>query len=313
MDKNKAIELLKQALTEIPKLKAMHYDNQEFKLWLNKIETIIKHGFDEDDYNTFSSVQDKYFIDDLVEDNLLQEVDYPQKLNNFETALKSIIQRYEILGIVGEGDKGGEVEKMDLLTELIEFCRDLKRYRDALINPNSILRKDKKDYPFLKTTLPRKREGESKKYPFLEELLPQKSKEELIEELREKLLLEHGVLKDEIAKLIRRTDINQFNKTWTRALSPVFGTGENKDALSLCIDYSLEAIGRLDKEEERLLQESLEKPKYKKVKEVQQPVNKDEKSAYQKIWSWINTHRILSILAALAAIATIISVVFSLI
>ena len=115
---------------------------------------------------------------------------------------------------------------MDLLTELIEFYRDLKRYRDALINPDSIVRKSPP-----------------------------------IEDLREKLLLEHGVLKDEIAKLIGRTDINQFNKTWTRALSAVFGIGESKDALSLCIDYTLEAIGRLDKEEERLLQESLEKPK----------------------------------------------------
>jgi len=137
---------------------------------------------------------------------------------------------------------------MDLLTELIEFCRDLKRYREALINPDSILTEDKKKGA------------------------PSGNLEELREELRETLVLEHGVLKDEIAKLIGRTDINQFNRTWNRALSRVFGIGENKDALSLCIDYTLEAIGRLDKEEERLLQESLEKPKDVLIKESKEMI-----------------------------------------
>ena len=40
-------------------------------------------------------------------------------------------------------------------------------------------------------------------------------------------------------------------------------------------------------------------------------VKKSKKSTYQRIWKWIDTHRILSILGALAAIATIISVLLS--
>ena len=77
---------------------------------------------------------------------------------------------------------------MDLLKELMELYRDLKRYKDALIDPISILTKDNKDYPFSNVALPTKRAEESKKYPFLEELLPQKSKEVLIEELREEIV-----------------------------------------------------------------------------------------------------------------------------
>ena len=139
-------------------------------------------------------------------------------------------------------------EELKLFDELTGFLKELKVYKELLTNPDSKLFEEKRKNELFAA------------FPFLQAALPKKSKEEVKEEVREKLVLKHGVLKDEIAKLIGRTDINQFNRTWNRALSPVFGIGENKDALSLCIDYTLEAIGRLGKEEERLLLESLEKP-----------------------------------------------------
>jgi len=99
MDESKAIELLRQGLTEIPSPKELHYDNQKFKLWCNRVETIIKNGLDDDDYNTFSSVQDEYFLDDIVPKDLKQSVHYSKKLKDYETALKLIIQKYELLRV----------------------------------------------------------------------------------------------------------------------------------------------------------------------------------------------------------------------
>ncbi len=99
MDKKRAIELLRQARSEIPHLRELHYDNQEFKLWRNRVETIIKYGLDEDDYNRLDSVQSKYFPDELEIDHLSLEEDYLPKLNDYEIVLQSIKQKYEILGI----------------------------------------------------------------------------------------------------------------------------------------------------------------------------------------------------------------------
>ncbi len=133
MDKRKALELLKLALDEIPDLREKHYDNQDFELWVSTIENIIKNGLDEDDYNTFESVQPLVFLDGIIE-SLEQSVDYPKKLKDYETALKSIIQKYEILGIeeklqgvnmehpkvfIAHGGKSGALDKLcDFLTNL---------------------------------------------------------------------------------------------------------------------------------------------------------------------------------------------------
>ena len=101
MDKSKAIELLKQALTDIPKLRKLHYNNQEFKLWCAKVETIIKEGLDADDYERLAFVQSKYFLDELGIDLSLEDHSLP-KLNDYETALKSVIQKHETLGVQAE-------------------------------------------------------------------------------------------------------------------------------------------------------------------------------------------------------------------
>ena len=118
MDESKAIELLRQALTEIPNLKELHYDNQKFKLWCNRVETIIKYGLDEDDYNTFESVQSLYFLDDIVDIGIEQSEDYPKKLKDYETALLSIIKKYEMLGI--ETEPEAKVEPPDVIKDFEE-------------------------------------------------------------------------------------------------------------------------------------------------------------------------------------------------
>jgi len=65
------------------------------------------------------------------------------------------------------------------------------------------------------------------------------------------------------------------------------------------------AIGKLEAEGETW-------PSIKdKITQANTGKSKRKKSTYQKIWRWIDTHRILSILGALAAIATIIGVILN--
>jgi len=97
MDKGKAIELLREALNDIPHLRELHYDNQEFKLWHDKVQNIIKAALDTDDLKRFSSWR-AIHVRGWFSDNVYQK-DYLDKLTDYETALKSIIEKHEILGI----------------------------------------------------------------------------------------------------------------------------------------------------------------------------------------------------------------------
>jgi hypothetical protein len=102
MDKSKAIELLKQALGEIPHLRELHYerDKQEFELWRDKVQNIIKAALGPDDLKRFSSRRPVH-VRGWFPDDVYQQ-DYLDKLTDYETALKSIIQKYEILGVETE-------------------------------------------------------------------------------------------------------------------------------------------------------------------------------------------------------------------
>jgi len=96
MDKRRAIELLKQALTEIPHLRELHHDNQEFILWFDRVRDVIKAGLDEDDQQRFPSSR-KVTIVGWPSDDDFQNY-YLNELGYCETALKSIIQKYEVVG-----------------------------------------------------------------------------------------------------------------------------------------------------------------------------------------------------------------------
>jgi len=144
MDKNKTLELLKKALAEVSHLKELHHDNQEFKLWLEKVCDIIKAGLDQDDLQKFSSFQPIH-VGGMFPDNVYQS-DYLKRLQDYETGLKSIIQKYEILGF--EGKPAGRVETKDKTKlplqlfdalqfhpKIIEASRELFKdghYRDAI-------------------------------------------------------------------------------------------------------------------------------------------------------------------------------------
>ena len=145
MDERRAIELLKQALNEIPHLKELRYDNQEFILWFDKVRDIIQAGLDEDDRQRFPSSR-KVTI--TTSGNLPSDDDsqrfYLIMLNHCETALKSIIQKYEILGKEAIHSEVVEPQKSSVTHEektpkeevkqLKQFLQELEKFRQLQIS-----------------------------------------------------------------------------------------------------------------------------------------------------------------------------------
>jgi len=157
---------------------------------------------------------------------------------------------------------------MDLHSEFTKFLKELKDYKEILTNMQSkslnSLVQEKRETPILSFSIRNKSDETVKK--------------EIIEDKREKLVSKHGVLKDEIGKLVGQTNSSQFSKTWNRALSPVFGIEENKNALSLCIDYTLDAIGRLDTERKAAEQSQIDELFKEPEKAKKQPSSKSTES-----------------------------------
>ena len=125
MDKKEAIELLKGALAEVPHLKGLHHDNQEFELWLDKVMDVIKAGLDADDESRFLRLRGpilSVFPD--TPDAVLQG-HYLENLGNHETALKSIIQKHEITEM--------NTSKRTLLADLELFHEKFVRYKQLAI------------------------------------------------------------------------------------------------------------------------------------------------------------------------------------
>jgi uncharacterized protein (TIGR02391 family) len=143
MDKKKAIELLQQAINDIPHLAALSWDNQEFKLWRDKILDILEASFGHNstEYERFSGAFPNVISFD-------DQQDYWDELKMRETALKSIIQKYEILRT--EEKPAEKIEQKDTaqfpikLFDAMEFyprvveasrpCFVSGNYREAILN-----------------------------------------------------------------------------------------------------------------------------------------------------------------------------------
>ncbi len=98
MDKSRAIKLLKQALGKVTHLKTLTLGNQEFELWRKEVLDILEVAFSKNssEYERFAralrSSRSAYTDTERREE-------YNRRLGEYETALKSIIRKYEILGI----------------------------------------------------------------------------------------------------------------------------------------------------------------------------------------------------------------------
>jgi predicted nucleotide-binding protein len=132
MDKIKALKLLEQYVNEVPLLRSLPENSQDYKLWVAKITDIVHAGLEPEDENTFVSAQ--------YEDNIIHvynpgtrnlQTHYQENITEKETALKAIIQKYKLLGveekaiIIQQPPKafivhGGKSGVLDKLCEFIE-------------------------------------------------------------------------------------------------------------------------------------------------------------------------------------------------
>ena len=131
MNRARAVKLLKECLAEISHLKELHHDNQEYKLWIDKTldiinEAIDEEAFDENDKKRFLRGQtlhlDWSWIDeasDKAEQNY-----YLTSLVTYETALKSIIQKYEMLE--------REMEVASIVKPGVSVAEELNRLFDGM-------------------------------------------------------------------------------------------------------------------------------------------------------------------------------------
>lgn len=123
---------------------------------------------------------------------------------------------------------------MDLLKELEQYLEELKKFKKAMANPDSI-RPKKERRNFLDSAL--------------ESRYPQKSNEDLIKELREHLMRKSGAYSNEIIKLSGK---KHFFKgmikydMWEAAFNPRLQCQEI--ALEFCINNTIVAIGKLEAE-----------------------------------------------------------------
>jgi len=108
MDKSKAIELLKQVLSEIPHLRTLNYDNSEFKPWRDRVENIISVALDDNDYQKFSKAG--RLADMRIMGSEVHQSNYAKNLTSCKTALQSIIDKHEILGIETESKATAELK-----------------------------------------------------------------------------------------------------------------------------------------------------------------------------------------------------------
>ena len=144
IDEKRAIELLKQALSEIPHLKELRYDNQEFILWFDKVRDIIRAGLDENDRQRFPSSRKVTITTsgDLPSDDDSQRY-YLIMLNQCETALQSIIQKYEMVGL--EGEPAIAAEPPSRTAEVPNYLFDKMQFHPKVVEASRELFKDGHD------------------------------------------------------------------------------------------------------------------------------------------------------------------------
>lgn len=145
MNKNRAIEILKRKLAEIPHLRTLSLGNEEFELWRTEVIDILETRFGKDstEYGRFlTAVGVLFFAETAAE----KQKEYNRRLDKYETALKSIVRKTE-LSINGEKSavmvepiQTAELtvhlfDKMQFHPKVIEASRELFKdghYRDAI-------------------------------------------------------------------------------------------------------------------------------------------------------------------------------------
>jgi hypothetical protein len=119
MDRDKALELLKQALDEIPKLRTLPPDKQQYQFWYVKVRNILEltFGIASREYDNFARAVG---WDYLVYTNKGKRGKYNKELDAYEIALRAAIHKCELL----ESE-----EKLEYIEQSPEAPKEHKAWR----------------------------------------------------------------------------------------------------------------------------------------------------------------------------------------
>ncbi len=89
MDKTRGIEMLKQALDEVPNLRTLRLGNYELPMWRDRVCRMLEsaYGKESAEYNRFVNAPGTAFI---VRTEMGQDQEYHRQLDCYEEALKSL-------------------------------------------------------------------------------------------------------------------------------------------------------------------------------------------------------------------------------
>ena len=98
MEKQRALDLLETYLQEIEHLRTLHYDNDERRLWVDKVNAVLEAAFGKDsgEYEKFNARPSIVVIEDT---EAFRQKRYQDDLRRHELGIKSVLQKYEIVGI----------------------------------------------------------------------------------------------------------------------------------------------------------------------------------------------------------------------
>lgn len=130
MDKKEAIEFLKKKVKEISALRELHHSNQGVIKWRNSIEDVLEEVFGRDstEFKRFYNTRHK-----KVRGKEYTQKKYNDQLRNRETAIISIINKWDIIGIEAKSSVEAETPKAFIshgrgegaLIKLEKFVREL--------------------------------------------------------------------------------------------------------------------------------------------------------------------------------------------
>jgi hypothetical protein len=127
MDKKEALEFLRQALAEIPRLEELPYDNKDYKLWFDGVEKVVRNVLGNEDIKTLFHTDLLIPVIDHLTPVEVRQSFYVQRLREYGTNIEKIINKYKLLGIEAESSTtiglppkafiahGGKSEALDKL------------------------------------------------------------------------------------------------------------------------------------------------------------------------------------------------------
>ena len=111
MESSRLLELLKDALNEVPRLRELPYGNSDYRLWRHKVEDILraKFGVRSHEFSRFFRSVTGFPFNSAD----LNQKEYLRRLQEDETALKSIVWEVEVVGAKAEpeAETPGEAHK----------------------------------------------------------------------------------------------------------------------------------------------------------------------------------------------------------